>query len=81
MMILAVSCTAFCMNGKCRIFMYAICFVLFFFCIIAFVYCIFVSLLNPVLYYTCQYVEENLSSKVKLKGIFYFKNRNSGEYF
>jgi hypothetical protein len=69
-MILAVSCTVFCMSNKCRIFMYTICFILFFFCIVAFAYCIFVSVASPVLYYSCQYVEENLQSKDKLKSTF-----------
>jgi hypothetical protein len=70
-MILAVSCTVFCMSDKCRYFMYTICVVLFFFCLVAFIYCIIVSIFNPILYYSCQYVEENLSSKAKLKGIYF----------
>ncbi len=56
-MILAVSCTVFCMSDKCRYLMYAICGVLFFFCLVAFIYCIVVSIVNPILYYSCQYVE------------------------
>ena len=70
-MILAVSCTVFCMSDKCRYLMYMICVLLFFFCLVAFIYCIVVSIINPILYYSCQYVEENLSSKAKLKGIYF----------
>lgn len=61
-MILAVGCTVWGMSGKCRNFMYAVCGVLFVACIVAFLFCIFVSVLNPILYYSCQYVQENLSS-------------------
>lgn len=51
--------------------MYTICVVLFLFCLVAFIYCIIVSIINPILYYSCQYAEENLSSKEKLKGIYF----------
>ena len=68
LMMIALSCAVFNESKGCRYLMYGICVILFLFCLIAFVYCIFVSILNPVLYYTCQYIQENLDSKTKLYG-------------
>lgn len=57
LMIVVVSCTVFMPSEKCRYFMYFLCVVLFVFCIVAFLFCIFMSVINPMLYYTCEYVQ------------------------